>query len=294
MFRSVPALADRIPGLFRAEPTPPASDATGFGLRQTLLAVILSVVLAGCGGGGPRAEPTAIPADSVIPDQPTVVFPTFTPILPGPTLTPTPPAEPADTAVSTPVPEAREPRAPSAFLDLLALPQQDVQLRESPGGPLIVTIPANQTLSAVAQSPDGQWIAVYTEDGAKGWVNADSLNLYGDGTLLVATEVPERSLNLLDTAANRGFDTSESENPGMGVIAADGLRIRSEPSVETGRVLGNLGLGTEVFVTGRNEDGSWLQIYLLDLGLAIPETSAWVYAPYVTVDWNIEDLPVVE
>ena len=293
MFRSVPALANRIPGLFRAAPTPPASAATGFGLPQALLAAILSMVLAGC-GGGPQAEPTAIPADSVIPDQPTVVFPTFTPILPGPTLTPTPPAEPMDAALSTPEPEAREPRAPSAFLDLLALPQQDVQLREAPGGALIVTIPANQTLSAVAQSPDGQWIAVYTEDGAKGWVNADSLTLYGDGTLLVATEVPERSLNLLDTAANRGFDTSESENPGMGVIAADGLRIRSEPSVDTGRVLGNLGLGTEVFVTGRNADGSWLQIYLLELGLAIPETSAWVYAPYVTVDWNIEDLPVVE
>ncbi len=294
MFRPVPALADRIPGLFRVEPTPPALDATGFGLRQALLAAILSVVLAGCGGGGPRAEPTAIPADSVIPDQPTVVFPTFTPILPGPTLTPTPPA---DAAVSTPVPEARAPSAPSApsvFLDLLALPQQDVQLRESPGGALIVTIPANQTLSAVAQSPDGQWIAVYTEDGSKGWVNADSLTLYGDGTLLAATEIPERSLNLLDTAANRGFDTSESENPGMGVIAADGLRIRSEPSLDTGQVLGNLGLGTEVFVTGRNADGSWLQIYLLDLGLAIAETSAWVYAPYVTVNWNIETLPVVE
>lgn len=272
----------------------PAWDATGSGLRQALLAATLSLVLAGCGGRGPRAEPTAIPADSVIPDQPTVVFPTFTPILPGPTLTPTPPTEPMDAAASTPVPEAREPRAPSAFLDLLALPQQDVQLREAPGGALIVTIPANQTLSAVAQSPDGQWIAVYTEDGSKGWVNADSLTLYGDGTLLVATEVPERSLNLLDTAANRGFDTADSENPGMGVIAADGLRIRSEPSVDTGRVLGNLGLGTEVFVTGRNADGSWLQIYLLDLGLAIPETSAWVYAPYVTVDWNIEDLPVVE
>ncbi len=272
----------------------PAWDATGSGLRQALLAATLSLVLAGCGGRGPRAEPTAIPADSVIPDQPTVVFPTFTPILPGPTLTPTPPTEPMDAAASTPVPEAREPRAPSAFLDLLALPQQDVQLREAPGGALIVTIPANQTLSAVAQSPDGQWIAVYTEDGSKGWVNADSLTLYGDGTLLVATEVPERSLNLLDTAANRGFDTADSENPGMGVIAADGLRIRSEPSVDTGRVLGNLGLGTEVFVTGRNADGSWLQIYLLDLGLAIPETSAWVYAPYVTVDWNIKDLPVVE
>ena len=272
----------------------PAWDATGSGLRQALLAATLSLVLTGCGGRGPRAEPTAIPADSVIPDQPTVVFPTFTPILPGPTLTPTPPTEPMDAAASTPVPEAREPRAPSAFLDLLALPQQDVQLREAPGGALIVTIPANQTLSAVAQSPDGQWIAVYTEDGSKGWVNADSLTLYGDGTLLVATEVPERSLNLLDTAANRGFDTADSENPGMGVIAADGLRIRSEPSVDTGRVLGNLGLGTEVFVTGRNADGSWLQIYLLDLGLAIPETSAWVYAPYVTVDWNIEDLPVVE
>lgn len=290
---SAPTAADRIPNPVRGARRGPAS---GSGWGRVLLASVLAAALAGCGGGGSRAAPTAIPADSVIPDQPTVVFPTFTPILPGPTLTPTPPPseDATDAAAATPQPAARATRAPSAFLDLLALPQQDVQLREAPGGALIVTIPANQTLSAVAQSPDGQWIAVYTEDGSKGWVNADSITLYGDGTLLVATAIPERSLNLLDTAANRGFDTADSENPGMGVIAADGLRIRSAPSVDTGRVLGNLGLGTEVFVTGRNADGSWLQIYLLDLGLAIPESSAWVYAPYVTVDWNIEDLPVIE
>ena len=292
MFQTVSTMADRVAHEVHAEPRRPA--ATGFGWRRALLAAALAAALAGCGGGGDRAEPTAIPANSVIPDQPTVVFPTYTPILPGPTLTPTPPSPSEDVALATPQPVEREPRAPSLFLDLLALPQQAVQLRDTPGGALVTTIPANQTLSAVAQSPDGQWIAVYTEDGAKGWVNADSVTLYGDGTLLAATEIPERSLNLLDTEANRGFDTADSENPGMGVIAADGLRIRSEPSVETGRVLANLGLGTEVFVTGRNEDGSWLQIYLLDLGLAIAETSAWVYAPYVTVDWNIKDLPVVE
>lgn len=293
MHRSAPVVTDCTLGQVRTARRAPAS---GSGWNSVLWASVLAMVLAGCGGGGPRAAPTAIPADSVIPEQPTIVFPTFTPILPGPTLTPTPPPSetPADAAVATPQPAERAPRLPSTFLDLLALPQQDVQLRESPGGNLIVTIPANQTLSAVAQSPDSQWIAVYTEDGSKGWVNADSITLYGDGTLLVATDIPERSLNLLDTAANRGFDTADSENPGMGVIAADGLRIRSEPSVDTGRVLAYLSLGTEVFVTGRNADGSWLQIYLLDLGLALPESSAWVYAPYVTVDWNIEDLPVVE
>jgi hypothetical protein len=68
---------------------------------------------------------------------------------------------------------------------------------------------------------------------------------------------------------------------------SDVLNIRQGPARTTAS-LGKLPKGTTVTVVGRNGDGTWLQIQ-------IPEKSdlGWVSAEFVTVDGDVNSLPVV-
>lgn len=245
---------------------------------------LLALTIAACGGGAGGAEPTALPP-VVIPDQPTVIFPTPLPIQPGPTLTPTPvrveaeaqaPEEtgpapaPAvtegtvntpglrfrnapdintgailaelglnarlyvygrnaegtwlyvartaegergwvfapyvnlergieqlpETGVGEPEPPATEtPPAPGPdlavspwvaqfFIEAVAVPLRDIELQETPNGTAIVTVPEGEYVTAIARSPDDQWLAVYTnalirEERQYGWIASDTVKLYG-------------------------------------------------------------------------------------------------------------------
>lgn len=66
------------------------------------------------------------------------------------------------------------------------------------------------------------------------------------------------------------------------------LNIRQGPS-RTMALLGKLPKGTTVTVVGRNDDNSWLQIQ-------IPEKSelGWVSAEFVTINGDVNTLPVVQ
>lgn len=68
----------------------------------------------------------------------------------------------------------------------------------------------------------------------------------------------------------------------------DVLNIRQGPA-RTTTAIGKLPSGTTVTVVGRNADGSWLQIQ-------IPEKDqlGWVSADFVTVEGDVNSLPVVE
>lgn len=252
--------------------------------------------LAAACGGGNQAAPTAIPAEAVIPVQPTVLWPTFTPIQPGPTLTPTPPPAPEDrpTPTWTPFPSALPARA--SFRDALAIPQQTVALRQTPNGDAIANIPSDQYLTAIAQSADGQWLVVRTEDNQYGWVARAEVKVYGGIDNLRRTDA--RAPWTADRAVTDAQATRAPLDPravALGVTNAGGLRIRSVPNTETGTILASLDFNAELSVMGRNAEGSWLQISLLGTPAGQrPEEYGWVFARFVDMDRDVATLPVAE
>lgn len=68
----------------------------------------------------------------------------------------------------------------------------------------------------------------------------------------------------------------------------DVLNIRQGPGT-TNRALGKLPQGTTVTVVGKNDDGSWLQIQIPD-----KPDRGWVSAQFVTVEGDLNAVPVVE
>lgn len=259
-------------------------------------AVLGLLWLAAACGGGNQAEPTAIPAEAVIPVQPTVLWPTFTPIQPGPTLTPTSPPAPEDrpTPTWTPFPSALPTRAP--FRDALAIPRQTVALRQTPNGDVIANIPSNQYLTAIAQAEDGQWLVVRTEDNQYGWVAREEVKVYGgvDNLRRTAAQPWTRA----DRASADAQATRAPLDPravAVGVTNAGGLRIRSVPNTETGTILASLEFNAELSVMGRNAEGSWLKISLLGTPTVQgPEEHGWVFARFVDMDQEVATLPVAE
>ena len=263
--------------------------------HQGILGLCAWLLLA-CGGSRGE-EPTPLPANAVVPDQPTVVFPTFTPIQPAPTLTPVPPPAEQPTPTWTPfvLPTLDTSRL---ILDALAIPQQVVALHTVPNGEVAGNVPSDQILTAVARSRDGNWLAVYTEDFQKGWVALAEVNLYGGDQLPVADTIPERSDLLGSVREVTVEDTRLPLDPqaqDIGTITGDGLRIRNAPTTE-GSVLGSLSRDAEISVLGRDATGSWLKISLWGTPAAgaVAEDTGWVFAQYVQLDGDLSTLPVTD
>lgn len=80
----------------------------------------------------------------------------------------------------------------------------------------------------------------------------------------------------------------------LGVVVAvyldlDQVKVYSGPSIYEYPPIGLLLAGQEASAYGISQDGNWLQIYYP----GVPDSVAWVYAPYVTVK-KIGNLPVVQ
>ncbi len=67
---------------------------------------------------------------------------------------------------------------------------------------------------------------------------------------------------------------------GLQITAMASINVRNGPSTNHS-VVGNLAASTPVVAFGRNDDGTWLQI-----------PSGWIFAELVTVDGDVEQLPV--
>lgn len=98
--------------------------------------------------------------------------------------------QPTLTAMSTPDFGA-SPLVAQFFIEAIAVPLQDIELRETPNGDSVTQVPAGEYVTAMARSEDGQWLAVYTndlklEDRRYGWVALSGVKLY-DGEELPRT-----------------------------------------------------------------------------------------------------------
>jgi hypothetical protein len=76
-------------------------------------------------------------------------------------------------------------------------------------------------------------------------------------------------------------------------VTADRLNLRPGPGTNYNPPLGVLETGEILLVVGRNADGSWLQVAVVDDFLE-PETIGWVSADFLFCVGNVEDAPVVE
>lgn len=127
-----------------------------------------------------------------------------------------------------------------------------VYVRSGPGTGfwVLTTLTLNEIVPILNVSPDGGWWYVRTPIG-EGWV-----------------------ANISVTAHNTGTVTVRDPGP-IGVVIAYVLNVR-EGAGPTAYRLGYLNKGEQVYIIGRNADGTWLQIRWV-------YGTGWVYAPEIAV-----------
>jgi len=156
---------------------------------------LLSGLLAAC--GGERLTPTPLPASIVRPVQPTPVYgassnfilstvtpPTDTVAVASVPLSATAPTM-AQTAfmTATPASPAFVAQTPTA----LGIATGGAVLQETPGGRVLINLPAGATVTVTGKSADGRYVAAYTDQVRVGWIPTGQLLLLG-GESLVAVE----------------------------------------------------------------------------------------------------------
>ena len=132
-------------------------------------------------------------------------------------------------------------------------------------------IPSGQVVQIVGQDPGGNWWQILYESGTegKGWITAQYVETTG------RLEVP---------VVGGG---SESSNAGNRAVVIQQLNIRNGPGTNFNSI-GILNPNDVVNLTGKNTDGTWLQID----SPAAPDGKGWINAAFVRVN-NLNDLPIV-
>ncbi len=154
---------------------------------------LLAFLLVGCRAG--NATPTALPPGVVRPAQPAPQYPAETGRFT--IVTPRPPVIVADEnsiaipfAGGVPVHDRVQivlplDQTPSA----LGIVRGNTTLRSAPDGPVVQSLIIGETVTVTGRSAGGTHYALYTEDGATGWVSTSALHVYGADDL----QVVERS-----------------------------------------------------------------------------------------------------
>ena len=159
--------------------------------RVLRMLLCLCALLVGCGRD--RATPTALPADVARPEQPTPVYAgstTFnevavTPIFATPILTPSTIISDTFAPVIRGFDRALLAQVPPSGLGLVL---GGTPLLDVPGGIVIENLPGGTPLTLTGKTPDGLWLAVYTNGGVAGWVNRAALARYGEASLVVVEQ----------------------------------------------------------------------------------------------------------
>jgi uncharacterized protein YraI len=218
--------------------------------KQSIMLFVFLLFLSAC--GTINSQPTG----EIPPVPSSSLSPTST-LLPTSTPTPIPP-----TPTITPEPIAGQ-------------TLWQVNVRSGPGiyFPLLGQVNQNQTVQILGVDSSLEWFAIEYISGENnlGWVTAeyvqasgtDNLPVLGQITLPNGTPAPQASLN-------------------------QKLNVRSGPGTHYDS-LGILPVNAVIWLTGRNESSSWLQIDYPNS----PTGKGWVISGYVTAN-NIQDLPVLD
>jgi len=147
----------------------------------------------------------------------------------------------------------------------------NVRAEPSTASEVLGIIAANQTVQIVGQDPGGNWWQIIYETSAdgKGWVTSQYVET------ATRPEVP--------VIGGEGA----SPNSGNSAVVIQQLNIRSGPGTSFDS-LGILNANDVVSLTGKNRDGTWLQIEFA----AGPDGKGWVNAAFVKAD-TLDVLPIV-
>jgi len=169
----------------------------------------------------------------------------------------------------TPLPPPPQPTI--APVEGIASTQINVRAQPSTASDVLGIIAANTKVEIVGKDPGGNWWQINYPQGVegKGWVTAQYVTTAGK------PEVPVI-----------GGDTS---NPASGnsAVVIQQLNVRSGPGTSFNS-LGILNANDVVSLTGKNSNGSWLQITFAEG----PDGKGWVNAGFVKAD-NVDGLPIV-
>ena len=192
------------------------------------------------------------------------------------------PTDAAPVLITSTLPPTQTPHPSQTSIPLLSSPtivpvrgttstQVNVRAEPSTAGEVLGIIAANTGVQIVGQDPGGNWWQILYEagTGGKGWVTAQYVEPEAD------PEVPVIG----------GGETG----PGSGISAVviQQLNIRSGPGTSFNSI-GVLNANDVVNLTGKNRDGSWLQIEFA----GGPDGMGWISAAFVRTD-NAENLPIV-
>jgi len=149
--------------------------------------------------------------------------------------------------------------------------QINVRTEPSTAGEVLGILPANTKVDITGKDNGGNWWQIIYPAGAegKGWVAAQYVTTTGK------PEVPTVGGGESDPVA------------GNSAVIIQQLNVRSGPGTNFNS-LGILNANDVVSLTGKNSDGSWLQIKFADG----PEGKGWVNTGFVKAD-NTDSLPIV-
>ncbi|NOZ27813.1 MAG: SH3 domain-containing protein [Chloroflexi bacterium] len=154
-----------------------------------------------------------------------------------------------------------------------------------------------QVLEMVGRTDPPTWVLVIYPPDSEGraWTAADQLRVYtavsllpvvGEAAMVQITETPAVSTATMTPAAEQPVATTLRSGL-VARITADVLNVRAGPGTNYA-IISKLRDGDQVQITGRNEDGTWLQI-IYD-GKA--EAQGWVYAQYAEVSGDVMEAPL--
>jgi len=168
-------------------------------IKQITLSLALALITAGCSSTGPSAVPPAIPARS----ETSTALP-----IPTETLTPVPSETPSITPSSTPF----APFTVSVWAD-------NVNVRTNPGYlfPSLGLLSKGTTLTLLGKAPGGEWMAVRTPKGQRGWVFAQLIQ--SDVDLQSVPVIEPQDVQLIK---GRVQDSAGTPIQGVGFAVAQG------------------------------------------------------------------------
>jgi len=214
----------------------------------SIIYILISIVVSSC-SVSVQTEPP-VPVAPLIITATLAYTPTPRPLVTSPPPSPTPTIVPVSGTTSTQLNVRAEPSTASEVLGIIA---------------------ENEAVQIVGQDPDGNWWQIVYEAGVdgRGWVTAQYVET-----------VPKPEVPVI---GGNGADP----NAANGAVVIQQLNIRSGPGISFDS-LGILNTNDVVKLTGRNRDGTWLQIEFTSSA----DGRGWISAAFIKAD-ALDILPVV-
>ena len=243
--------------------------------------------------------------------------------LPSPTASPTPSPTPLPTATPTPSPTPTTAPTPTIASAQSSRSAQvgvtrgaGADLLDQPAGALIRRLSVGTAFSALARTPDGQWLYVLVGDDDQGWLAKSAVVIFNTEALPVLGGAPQET-----GAEQPPVQPATSDAPTLAPTAAAGVEalptptatpvVRPTPQLAPGEVAATVrlddarlnvrgGPGTDYAIVAkalpgevyaaraRNGAATWVLIRLSDDA----DDFGWVLAEYVELGEPVVDLPI--